>query len=154
MPSFRVANYNADEVVISFGSVLINSGYADGEFLTIEMDSDTSVDVAGTDGEVCVSRTNDRRATITVKLLQSSKINDQLSALYNLFVNNYSSGGGIVPLMIKDLNGNSVYTAAHAWISKPPDVSYDRSATSREWTIRVAHLVRTDGQNFDQIPGA
>lgn len=139
--------YNPDEVSIILGPVLIASGFADGEFLRIEQESDDSEDVAGTDGEVAVARTNDRRATITIMLMQTADANLGLTALSNLYRSAAGSVGGIVPLFVKDQNGLSIYTAENAWISRPPDVSFDRAPTSREWQIRCANLKRIDGGN-------
>jgi hypothetical protein len=138
--------YDADRVTISIAGILINSGFADGEFARIEQESDDFSDVVGTDGEVTRSKTLDRRATITVLLLQSSDGNARLSALSNIDRNN-PNGAGIGALMIRDRQGSAMYSAEHCWISKPPNASFDRAATSREWTIRVAKLERFDGGN-------
>ena len=139
--------YNPDEVSLIVGPVLIASGFADGEFIRIEQESDDSEDVAGTDGEVAVSRTNDRRATITILLLQTADANQGLSVLSNLYRTAPGSVGGIVPAFVKDQNGASVYAAENAWVMRPPDASYDRTATTREWQIRCANLKRNDGGN-------
>jgi hypothetical protein len=138
--------YNADEVTLTIAGALIDSGFGDGEFLRVEQESDDFLDVVGTDGEVAVSKSNDRRATITVILLQTSSGNDLLSALRTLAV---SSPGlaGAGPLYIRDRNGRTVYESPACWIRKPPDATFDRSATSREWTIRCGTLIRTDGGN-------
>ena len=138
--------YNADEVTITIAAALIEAGFADGEFLRIEQESDDFVDVCGTDGEVAVSKTNDRRATITIILLQTSDANDVLSALSNL-ARNSNGLAGAGPLYIRDRNGRTIYQSASAWIAKPPDASFDRSATSREWKVRCDRLVRVDGGN-------
>ena len=140
-------NYDSKGIIISLGPVLIESGFADGEFLTIEEDSDATVDVVGTDGEVAVSPTNDQRATVTVKLMSTAAANDGLSTLANLARTTPNMIGAVQPLLIKDSFGRALYTGANAWVQKAPSVSYDRPATTREWTIRVAHLVRFDGGN-------
>lgn len=149
MSSNRTTLYNGDEVTIIFGPALIDSsgGYADGEFCTVVMESDDASDVAGTDGEVAVSRSNDRRATITVKLLQTALMNDVLSALRDAFVYVDAGIGGVHPIYIQDRNGTSLFTGQHAWIQRGPDVSYDREATSREWVIRCSNLVAHHGGN-------
>ncbi len=140
--------YNPDEVSIVLGPALINSGYADGEFIRIEAESEDSTDVVGSDGEVAISRTNDRRATITIILMQTADVNTQLSVLSNLFRSAPGALGGVVPFLLRDRNsGAGLYTAENAWIAKPPDISFDREATSREWMIRCADLVRIDGGN-------
>lgn len=139
--------YNADEVTIAFGPVIIDSGFADGEFLRVEQESDDTEDVVGTDGEVTVSRTNDRRATITVLLMQSSSINDQLSVISTAAKEAPAMAGGVWPLLIKDRNGRTLLTGANCRIQKAPDRAFDRTAQSVEWTIRTARLVRFDGGN-------
>lgn len=137
--------YMADEVIIAVGPVLIDSGYADGEFCRIENEADDTEDVAGTDGEVAVSRTNDRRATITIMLLQTADANQGLSVLSNLARSAPGMAGAIVPVLISDRNGAALHVAENAWVQRPPDVSYDRTATTREWAVRCANLIRNDG---------
>lgn len=138
--------YDADQVTVLVAGVPITSGYADGEFCTVEQETEDFMDVVGTDGEVTRSKTNDRRATITIKLMQSSDGNALLSALNNL--DKFGTGGaGIGPLLIKDRQGTSVYSSAKCWISKPPSVTFDRDAKERTWTIRCSNLIRFDGGN-------
>ncbi len=52
-----------------------------------------------------------------------------------------------MPLYIRDRNGRSLYTAAQAWISKAPSVTFDRVATTRTWEISFAKIERLDGGN-------
>lgn len=138
--------YDADQVSITIAGLLIDSGYADGEFLRIEQESDDFTDVVGTDGEVTRSKTRDKRATVTILLMQSSSGNALLSTLNNLDVN-APNGAGVGAFLVRDRQGTSVYRADECWVQKPPDVSFDREATSREWTLRVANLQRVDGGN-------
>ena len=145
--SFNTKVYNPDEITIIVGPVLVQSGFADGEFLRVEQETEDTADVAGTDGEVAVSRSNDRRALITILLMQTADANQGLSALSNIVRAAPGLAGGIVPLLIKDRNGASLYTAENCWVQRPPDASFDRTAQSREWQIRVANLIRNDGGN-------
>lgn len=135
--------YDADQVSVIIGGIPIDSGYADGEFLRLEQESDDYSDVVGTDGEVSRSKTQDRRATATVLMMQTSSSMQALSALSNLD-RSTPNGAGVVPFLVKDNNGNGLYESEHCWIQRPPDVSMDREATPREWTIRIANLVRND----------
>jgi hypothetical protein len=137
--------YDPTEVTVSFAGIVIQ-GYADGEFLRVEQESDDFSDVAGTDGEVSRSKTSDRRATVTFVLMQTSASNALLSAISNAD-RNAPGGAGVGALFIRDRQGTSLYRAAEAWISKPPNVTMDRSPTSREWTLRCANLQRLDGGN-------
>lgn len=122
------------------------AGYADGEFVTIKYDSNAFNDVVGTDGEVSRSRSNDRRATVEVKLMQTSDSNDLLAALA-VTDRTLSNGAGIGALMIRDQQGRAVYTASECWIMKEPDISVDRTPTERVWQIRVANLISFTGGN-------
>jgi hypothetical protein len=138
-------HYDADQVSLIVAGIPI-SGFADGEFLTLEMASDMFSDVVGTDGEVTRSKSNDRRATCTIKLMQSSDSNDLLSALANTD-SAAPNGAGVGAFMLKDRNGRMLHAAAACWVQREPDMSLDRAATSREWVIRIASLKRFDGGN-------
>jgi hypothetical protein len=138
--------YDANEVSVVICNIPIESGFADGEFVTIEQESNDFEDVVGTDGEVTRSKTNDQRATITVKLMQSSDANAALSALNNLDKAT-GNGAGVGVLLIRDKQGTSLYQASKCWIAKPPDVPFDKTGTAREWMIRCADLKRLDGGN-------
>jgi hypothetical protein len=133
------------QVTIAFAGVQI-VGFADGEFITIEQNANDFESVAGTDGRVATSRTNDRRATITIKLLQTSPSNDDLSTIRNAGING-PNGRHVGAFTVRDRSGRAVYRAAEAWIQKPPSVSFDRTVTTREWTLECASLNRVDGGN-------
>lgn len=137
--------YDPDQITVVFAGILI-AGYADGEFVRIAQEVDNFSDVGGTDGEVSRSRSKDRRGTITFVLMQTSSVNAQLSAVANrdLLEDN---GAGVAETTVRDRQGGSLYFAAESWISRPPDASFDRTATSREWTIRCAKLERNDAGN-------
>jgi hypothetical protein len=137
--------YDPDQVHVSMNGIPL-SGFADGEFVTVETESATFEDVAGTDGEVTRSKTNDGRATVTVKLMQSSPSNDLLSVLHNL--DKSTPGGvGVGPLFIRDAQGTTLVWAEKAWIQKVPDGSWDRTAKERSWVIRCANLISHHGGN-------
>ncbi len=135
--------YDADMVTLALFAFLIDSGFADGEFIRIETEADTFTDVAGTDGEVTRSKTNDKRVTITVTLMQTSAGNTKLTAVHNLDVKG-SNGAGVGPFLIKDRNGTALH-AGTCWIAAPPTVVYGRGAEAREWKIRGVMAERFDG---------
>jgi hypothetical protein len=137
--------YDADQVTVSIAGIPL-SGYAEGEFLRIEQETDDFDDVAGTDGEVTRSKTNDARANVTVLLMQSSDSNDLLSALSNTD-RRAPNGAGVGAFLVRDRNGRALYTAPACWVKRPPNATFDRTATAREWLIRVANLERFDGGN-------
>lgn len=136
--------YDAAQVTMVFMGILIDSGFAEGEFLTVEQQAPDYEVVVGTDGEVSRSRTNNRYSVIKVKLAQTSDGNTFFSVLLNagLLAKN---GADVGPMLIRDrVAGTTTYTASKCWIAKPPDVSYDNKVTMREWTLECADLVRLD----------
>ena len=145
--SFETRVYNPEEIIFFIGPVLITSGFADGEFLRVEGETDDVQDVAGADGEVAISRSNDRRATVTLILLQTAQANAGLTVLSNLVRNAPNMAGAVQPCGVRDGNGSTRFAAENSWIMKPPDASFDRTAQPREWPIRCANLVRFDGGN-------
>lgn len=135
--------YNADEVTLMIGNDVIESGYADGEFVLIEEASPRIVKVVGTDGEVTVSKHFDRTATVTIKLFHTSDGNDVLDGMAALNVKGKPGLQGVKPLYIRDRQGRSIHEAAHCWVEEMPSASYDRTATAREWKLGVAQLTNT-----------
>ena len=131
--------YDADQVSITVAGIPITGGYADGEFCRIERETDIFTDVVGTDGETTRSKTNDNRATCTISLMQTADVNALLGALAALD-RNTPNGAGVGSFLVRDRQGTSIYTAEACWIAKPPDVGFDREATSRDWKIRIAEL--------------
>ncbi len=137
--------YDADQMTVSIAGIPLK-GYADGEFLSIAYENNLFDDVVGTDGDTTRSKTNDRRATITINLMQTSDSNDLLSALFNAD-SAAPNGAGIGALLIRDRQGRTVYSASEAWIMQMPPASFDRTATERAWEIRVGELVSFVGGN-------
>lgn len=136
--SLRTKVYNPDEIAIQFAGFQIDGGYADGSFCSIEF-QDSFTMQKGTDGEVTRSRTNDRSAVVTIKLMQTSSANQVLSAYLKADLN-APNGQGIADIQIKDLVSGSLYTSNDCWIQKHADVDFDRDATSREWVFQCGHM--------------
>ena len=137
--------YSAKACSMSFANIQL-SGWADGDFVSIDNESDAYGDVVGTDGEVTRWESNDDRGNVILTLMQSSSTNDQLSALHQLDKLSVN-GAGIGSFYFKDTNGTSAYSGEAAWIVKPPKADFGREAKPREWHIRVAKLKRVDGSN-------
>lgn len=135
--------YHPDEIFCSLAGIPI-SGYADGEMIRIEPEGPAFDDVVGTDGEVTRSKTNDDRHTVTIRLMQSSPVNDLLSTLH-LLDKNAPGGVGVGVFVCRDKQGTTLHSAEKAWISKSPDSSFDRIPTVREWIIRVAKMISFHG---------
>ncbi|KKN04674.1 hypothetical protein LCGC14_1095070 [marine sediment metagenome] len=135
--------YDPKSIIISVGTFVVE-GFADGTFVTVERNEDSFSVQVGSDGEAARSKSNNRSGRITIQILQSSPSNDLLSALHALDENS-PSGDGIVPSIVKDLNGTSLYTAQHSWIVKGPSAEHGREATAREWVIETDDLTAAYG---------
>src|SRR5215472_18970077 len=133
--------YDADQVSLIFMGALIQSGFDDGVFLDIDQEADDFTHKVGTDGETARSKTNNHNADVKVHLMQTSDGNAALSALNNLD-KLAPNGAGVGPMLIRDRQGTSLYTAAHCWVRKPPDVQFAREASDRVWTLHCSDLVR------------
>jgi hypothetical protein len=131
-----VKNYDPNTLIITFGATILD-GYADGTFLSVEYNEDAYALTVGSNGEGCRSRSNNESATITFTLLQSSSVNDELSAYHNT---DLLTGASIFPLLVRDINGTTVFAAETAWIRKFPTSAFDRTVGSREWVLETNKL--------------
>lgn len=138
-----LSTYSSEDVQITVGGVTI-SGAADASFCTVARTSDTWSMKIGSGGEVARSKNPDRSGRITLRLLSTSDSNDYLSGL---FLADDLSNSGIVPVMIKDGNGTSLFTAPQAWVVKPADADFDKEANEREWMLDCAELISFVGGN-------
>jgi len=138
--------YDSNEVQVAFGGVPVE-GYADGDFITITHASDAFSSVVGTDGTVARSKTNDLRADIEIRLMNTSPTNAALSAIYQAD-RNAPGGAGVGAFLCVDLNGTSLYAAGNAWIKRAPDPVFGREANERVWLLECDALQDFTGGNI------
>lgn len=136
--AFELKSYSPEDVLMVFAGVPISNGLAEGSFVEIEPNANMFEDAVGADGEVARVKSNDRRATVRFRLMNTSSDNAKLSTIANL---DKKTGGGIGPLMISVKGTNIVYLAAKAWIMREPTVAFsNNSIETMEWEIRCASL--------------
>lgn len=128
--------YDPTDVDLFVSGVPID-GFADGEMITLSFTSQAFTSKVGSTGEVARSRSSDRRAVCTIKLMQTSDSNDLLSALYTAD-QLAKNGAGVGAFLLRDGQGRSIYTGESCWVQKHPDVSFDREPGAREWVIEIA----------------
>lgn len=139
--------YSAKAISLSFANLQI-TGWADGDFISIDNESDGFGDAVGTDGEVTRWDNNDERANVMITLMQTSSVNDKLSALHRLDKLS-PNGAGIGSFYCKDTNGTSTYSGESTWIVKRPEATFGREGNKpRVWKLRVASLEANDGTNI------
>lgn len=127
-----VRTYNPSRVVVVVGGFPV-SGYADGAFVNITMPADGVTAQVGADGEIARAINTDRRCTVTITLQQTSPSNDFLSTLFNVDI--LSCGATMVPILIQDLCGETLFMASQAWIVKMPDLEFAKEVGNRAWQL-------------------
>ena len=128
--------YDAKNISMIVGTKPI-TGLADGSYLTVRRNEDAWTLQIGADGEGVRSKSNNRSGQFEFNLLQGSDQNDFLS---ELALADEISNGGVVPILVKDNLGNSLYAAESAWIKKVPDSEFAKENGSRTWIIETAQL--------------
>lgn len=138
-----VKTYDPKKVSVIFGKSL--TGFANDTFVNIARSSDGTTKVTGADGETARSINPDRTYEITVTLMQSSSGNEYLSAL---FAADEETGSVIMPLLIKDGSGKTLFSTDQAWITNYPESGLAVTAEeNREWVIHTGAAVYLLGGN-------
>lgn len=134
-------HYDCKEIDVIVGGLEI-SGWAEGAFVEFDSAEEGWTTLVGTDGIVTRVKNENEMVRVTLKLSQSSDSNAVLTALYD--IDRASPGGaGVVPILIRDKQGTSLFASDKAWVVKKPAVTYDKTPTPREWMIDCA-----GGKNF------
>ena len=130
-----VKTYNPSRVTVVMNGFPM-TGFADGTFVNITMQSDGITTSVGADGEIARAINTDRRCTVTISLQQTSPGNAYLSTLFSM--DTLTCGGTIGPILIQDLCGETLFMAAQAWVVKPADVEFSKEISTRAWQIETA----------------
>lgn len=132
--------YDPKEIIVGVNGNII-TGFSE-DVVTVSRAEDAIKDEVGADGEVVRILSNDRRGIIVISLLPTSPSNLILSVLGNA---DEVTGGSVFPVLIRDNRGNDLHVASEAWITKPPDAVYNKTAAPRVWTLRAADLRMVHG---------
>jgi hypothetical protein len=135
-------NYDPAQYIITFGNICLTAGFAPDTFATFEPADKLVTTTVGAAGEVVRSFSRNKTGTLTVRILQSSVINDLLSAVA---AEDQLTKTGVRPLQVKDLNGTTVHTAADAWIEDRPHEERAAVAGQNEWVLAGAKWVEHHG---------
>lgn len=139
----KVRTYDPKQVLVTFGPVIL-SGYAAGTFINIARNGDVFEKVRGADGSVDRVNKNANDFSVTLTLKQTSPANTELSALLAADI---LGNAGVLPLIVKDLGGATLFTAPQAWIAKDPDDGFSDTLESREWRFDTGIAAKLTGGN-------
>ena len=140
-----VRTYDPKQVIITIGGVPM-SGFSEGTFLEIDRDEPTWVKVVGADGLVTRGKTNNFSGTLTLTLKQSSPSNDVLSGFMAL---DEATNSGVVPVLVKDLSGNSIYFSASAWVTQYANSTFGKDISDRQWVLSLSQADVFVGSNSE-----
>ncbi|QBH97295.1 DUF3277 family protein [Limnobaculum zhutongyuii] len=130
--------YKGDQVFVTVGSVLI-SGFSDGDAISVKRAEELYTLKVGIDGGVARSRNANKSGTIEIKLLQTSKVNDELSDMF--YVDNFGEDGSpVLPISITDGNGRTLCSAGQAWLKAVPEITFGKDIGERSWAFDCADL--------------
>ncbi|MBX9744275.1 MAG: DUF3277 family protein [Chlamydiales bacterium] len=138
-----VRTYDPKQVIITVGGVPM-SGFADGSFLTVDRDDNQWTKVTGADGTSTRIKSNNRSGNMIITLKQSSPSNDVLSGFANV---DELTNAGVVPILVKDLSGNSIFFSATGWVKKYPSSEFGKDLANREWVLDLVDLDVFVGSN-------
>lgn len=138
----EVKTYAPEDISLIVGVKQIR-GFDLESMIKIEI-PDSFTKVVSADGDVTRIHSSDKTSKITINLLQSSDANDYFSGLV---LADQATKSGIVPVLIKDALGNSLYVAESAWLTKMVDGEFNRSISSRPWVIETGKLAAFTGGN-------
>ncbi len=128
-------NFNPRNITLGWGAVLVDSGWADGTFVNVEVDNDETTEVEGADGSVTIVENPGRLATVTITLQQSAPKNAELMAVVE--AGRIAGVRPILPFVLNDRGGTTVISAEKCWLKKRPAVEFSKEATQRVWTFKM-----------------
>jgi hypothetical protein len=99
------------------------------------------------DGVATMSENKDNSHTVKYQCMESSASNAILSAAYTLAMNSPAGTAGIIPLVINDKQGNSIFVALSAVITGWPERAYEPESGDIEWELFVEDPQRFEGGN-------
>lgn len=123
------------------------TGLSDGDSVIARRNEDLYVSRVGLKGAVGRARNTNKMGQIEIHALQTSIVNDELSALFNL--DSLTADGKVVlPVTIADLSGRTVISAGQAWLLNIGDVTFSANAVGeRVYTFECADLKMSLGGN-------
>lgn len=122
------------------GSII--SGYAEGEFISVERNEDSANLSVGSQGDGARTVTNNRSGRVTQTLFQTSPSNGVLDAQR---IAMELTGAGIFSMLGKDSDSLDTWAGAKSWIVKPPVMGFSNEIATREWVVETDVLAMTVG---------
>lgn len=131
-----VLTYNPKKNIVIYGGRQL-TGFAEDDMVEIKPLGDGMQIYSGADGEVARSIDPNQTYEITISLSTASKSNDYLSSCFN---KDRATGNNMLPLIVKDLSGSTLFFAKQAWVQNFPDAKKGREVDSQEWVFNTGQV--------------
>lgn len=131
----------------------ISLGYGAGsaeEGIDVDMIEDKNTMTQGADGETMHSLHASDAGRLTIRLLKTSPVNQQLNVLYNLQKSDASLWGNNV-LVISDTARGDVLTASRVAFTRQTPVKYGKDGGTNEWSFMSGSVQEILGIGTPQI---
>lgn len=140
MSTYSFQDVNASLVgpgaVIDMGYGAANSE----EGITVSMANDRNVMRMGADGEGMHSLRASKNGTVTVRLLKTSPVNQQLTAVYNAQSQSSNLWGKNV-ITVRNTTSDDIWACRECAFARMPDVNYAQDGDMLEWQF---HAIKID----------
>lgn len=137
-------NRSLNEVTVLLGGIPMTEQVTK---ITITPNAPRFTVKVGVDGVATMSENKDNSHTVKYACMDSSESNAKLSAAYLLAMNSPAGTLGIIPLVINDSQGTSIFVALSAVITGWPERTYETESGENEWTLFVEDPQRFEGGN-------
>jgi hypothetical protein len=124
-------------VIVGVMPVVTSGLSGSDDAIQFKRSSDSYTKTVGLIGEVTRSRQYDKSGECVLKVKKDSMLNDYLSGLHQLDMQN---NGGVVPIMAKHFDSATAIATAYGWIRKVPDYAVGKEVGEVEWTLDCADL--------------
>lgn len=136
-----MAEWDPQQFTITVGANPI-AGFAAGTFIKASYNEDLYMLEIGADGSGCRIRNANESGRFEITLMKSSMSNDALSAQAVL---DRATGQGVVPVQVKDGNGQAVGAARNVWITKIADLERGKELGDVTWILETDKLQLIQG---------
>jgi hypothetical protein len=125
-----IASYSQDMVLVALDTVPI-TGFAPGEYLTIEFSGEEVKASQGSHGAVSISKLENNLGTMKLVLQSASTSN---ATLWTMAQTSRATSILKHTVTVKDLLGNILVTGT-AWFQKVPAIKLGEERGDQEWTL-------------------
>ena len=129
-----MGTYDPKFVQASIGDIILGD-FGPDTFINVSFETDEFEAKQGAAGSAEWVNKNSAIANIEFTILQTSPINDRLSALLN---GDRANNDGAKPFIVKDagVGGTTLVSFAECRIVKRPNLEFGNSTTARTWTLK------------------